>query len=113
MVEKKELSPQSVGQLNFREIIEANRRENVGTVIDRSWKENQTNSYAEKGLTRKERLYSGGYSLPAILGFKNYTYNRRLQQIQYLQDNILNEEFGEGTKEKDVVDRLQAIWLKY
>jgi len=42
--------------------------------VDRSWREKTENPYANKELSRKDRFYSGGYSLPAYLGFKVFQY---------------------------------------
>ena len=64
--EPAEFNSQSIQHMNYRQIIEANRRQHKGTFMDRSWRSdpeaNGTNTLNDPTLSRWQKFTGGAYT---------------------------------------------------
>ncbi|CAI2378674.1 unnamed protein product [Moneuplotes crassus] len=113
------LTPENLPNLTYSEIVEYNRKNKIGTFMDKEWQvhmDKYQNPLENQSLTKKEKLINGYYSFPNLSRMVTKRIKTAQQDFEFLQqflkskDNkfltLEDQDQEDLTDDKQIEDRL-------
>ena len=113
---EKQIDEKSIQRMGYKQIIEANRRQHKGTIMDRSWRfDPETNGemvLANDDLTRWQKFTNGAYTYQAVTSRFISNFQIQMKKVEFVESIIEKKSEFQTEEDKLLIKRAELTLLR-